>query len=130
MDHLIKNKAMIVFLLSKSTLWYNHSFEQVCLLIWIGFSSEQCGPLPSYLTIDIVIRIIRNYNPQVILINSLSERKLADSNPLFALMSHTVNMWHISVSAILRKEIVQSCDTQGTEGDCDIILIKNYYTLL
>ena len=28
-------------------------------------------------------------------------------------------------SAMLRKEIVQNCDTQCTEGDCDVILIKN-----
>ena len=30
-----------------------------------------------------------------------------------------------SFLATLRKEIVQSCDTQCTEGDCDVILIKN-----
>ena len=25
---------------------------------------------------------------------------------------------------MLRKEIIQSCDTQCTEGDCDVMLIK------
>ena len=27
-------------------------------------------------------------------------------------------------SAMLRKDVVQSCDTQCTEGDCDVILIE------
>ena len=30
--------------LSKSTLWYNYCFGQMCLLIWTGFSSERCNP--------------------------------------------------------------------------------------
>ena len=34
------------------------------------------------------------------------------------------------ISAMLRKEIVQSCDTQCTEGDCDVILIKNLLFLI
>ena len=38
---------MIVFLVSKSMLWCNHSFEQMCLFIWTGFSGEQCGPWAS-----------------------------------------------------------------------------------
>ena len=29
-----------------------------------------------------------------------------------------------------QKEIVQSCDTQCTEGDCDVILIKNVLFLI
>ena len=33
-----------VFFLSKSTLWYNYCFGQMCLLIWTGFSSERCNP--------------------------------------------------------------------------------------
>ena len=40
---------MIGFLLLKSTLWYNHSFEQMFLLIWTGFSGERCGPWASCL---------------------------------------------------------------------------------
>ena len=39
---------MIVFLLSKSTLWYNHGFEQICLLILTGFTGERCGPWASF----------------------------------------------------------------------------------
>ena len=31
-DHSIIKKEMMCFFLSKSMLWYNHSFEQVCLL--------------------------------------------------------------------------------------------------
>ena len=30
--------------------------------------------------------------------------------------------------AVLRKEMVHVCETQYTEIDCDIILIKNNYT--
>ena len=30
--------------------------------------------------------------------------------------------------AVLRKEMVHVCETRYTEGDCDIILIKNNYT--
>ena len=36
MDHLIIKKEMTGFLLCKSTLWFNHSSEQMCLLIWTG----------------------------------------------------------------------------------------------
>ena len=46
-DHLIMKKEMIGFLLSKSTLWYNHRFEQMCLSIWTGFSGERCSPWAS-----------------------------------------------------------------------------------
>ena len=33
-------------------------------------------------------------------------------------------------SAMLRKEIVQKCDTQCTEGDCDVILNKYWWYLV
>ena len=36
------------FSLSYSTLWYNHSFAQMCLLIWTGFSGEGCFSLYVY----------------------------------------------------------------------------------
>ena len=29
-------------------LWYNHSFEQMCLLIGTGFLGEQCGPCTNW----------------------------------------------------------------------------------
>ena len=32
---------------------------------------------------------------------------------------------YVGKSAMLRKDIVQSCDTQCTESDCDVIFIKN-----
>ena len=35
------------FLFSKSTLRYNYSFEQICLLILTGFTGERCGPYAS-----------------------------------------------------------------------------------
>ena len=43
---IIIKREIIGFLLFKSMLWYNHSFEQMFLLIWIGLtglSPEQCG---------------------------------------------------------------------------------------
>ena len=33
-------------------------------------------------------------------------------------------------SEMIRKGIVQSCDTQCTEVDCDVILIKNQFYLI
>ena len=47
---LIVKKEMSGFRLFKSTLWYNHSFEQMCLLIWTGFSGEWSGPWASCLS--------------------------------------------------------------------------------
>ena len=45
-DHYFLEKE-IIFFLSQSTFWYNHSIAQILLvffLIWIGFSGERCGP--------------------------------------------------------------------------------------
>ena len=43
-DYVIMRKEMIGFLLSKSKLWYNYSFQQLYLLIWTDFSGERCYP--------------------------------------------------------------------------------------
>ena len=45
-------------------------------------------------------------------------------------MAESFLLWHISVTscqilAMFRKEMVHICDTQCTEGNCDVTLIKN-----
>ena len=42
----LKMFYMIVFLISKSMFWYNHSFEQMCILISIGSQVSEVAHWP------------------------------------------------------------------------------------
>ena len=42
-NHFFFLKEMIGLILSLSTLWYNHSFEQMCYLIWTQVSDVDHG---------------------------------------------------------------------------------------